>query len=138
MRAKSLKVFIKHKKIEIERISAQIFALRSELEGLQRKKTILSEEIRSLQRQHGTILFDLHLQQNYITELHEQIKGLTGQIAKIAERMEEIKKNLLEKKGQKEALEKLLERMKKAKVQKEYEKESRLADESFSRNFIGR
>ncbi len=133
MKIKSLKLFIKQKKIEIERLSADMVPLKERMQKLEQELQENEKKIQALQERPVQQLFDLTLMHNHIADLHAQNEKIKAKIQKLYEEIFAYKKRLAELFGQKKGLEKLLRRIKEEQRKKAHQEENRLADENYLR-----
>ncbi len=133
MKIKSLELFIKQKKIEIERLSARIMPLKMEMEKLQEQLHRNEKRIRAMEERPAQQLFDLALAHSHLSDLRLQNEKILVTIEQLQKDILALQKELSQLFGQKKGLEKLLERTKKERIKKANEEENRLADESYLR-----
>ena len=133
MKTKSLKLFIKQKKMEIERLSARIAPLKLEIEELQKRIRHNEEQIQALEERPAQRLFDLALSHSHIGDLRSQNEKILAKMERLQNEISALQKELSELFGQKKGLEKLLERTIHQQEKKANEEENRLADESYLR-----
>ncbi len=133
MKIKSLKLFIKQKKIEIEELSARITPLKMEREELQKQLQRNEEQIQTLEKLPAQRLFDLLLSHSHIGYLRSQNEKILTEMEQLQNKISILQKKLFQLFGQKKGLEKLLTRIIQEQKKKANEEENRLADENYLR-----
>ena len=133
MKIKSLELFIKQKKMEIERLLARITPLKMEMNRLQEQLRHNEEQIQALEKRPAQRLFDLALSHSHIGDLRSQNEKILAKMERLQSEISALQKELSELYGQKKGLEKLLERTIHQQEKKANEEENRLADESYLR-----
>jgi chromosome segregation ATPase len=131
----SLKLFIKHKKIEVDNISAKILSKNSQLE--QFNYTIKKLERKNLELEKEEVGFIAQLVQikNIISKNIEKIKYLEEEIKRVEKEIDKLKEELKEKNAEKKGLEKMVEKLQATKEKEIRVKENNLANESFLHKF---
>jgi len=133
MKIKSLELFIKQKKMEIERLLARITPLKMEMQKLQEQLLRNEERIRAMEERPAQQLFDLALAHSHISDLRLQNEKILAKMERLQSEISALQKELSQLFGQKKGLEKLLERTIHQQEKKANEEENRLADESYLR-----
>ncbi len=138
MQIKSLKILIKHKKIELDQISAKLMAKKEQMFQLSTQKQKLQDRLQNIEEDAIENVAKALQSHKFASALRVEIKKIEDEMTKVTKEIEEIKSQLKEAFGQKEGLEKMLKKLNNQIKEKEIIQEGRLADESFMRNFIAR
>jgi predicted nucleic acid-binding Zn-ribbon protein len=129
---KNLKLFLKKKDYDINKISNEIGILQNELRFLENRKKEYQKKLKDLKEYKPKDVREINLTDMAIQELYFDIRNLEVDINEILEKIEEKRETLKEHIGEKKALQLFQKNQKKKEMILEIQKETNLANEIYN------
>jgi predicted nucleic acid-binding Zn-ribbon protein len=129
---KNLKLFLKKKDYDINKISNEIGILQNELRFLENRKKEYQKKLKDLKEYKPKDIREINLTDIAIQELYFDIRNLEVDINEILEKIEEKRETLKEHIGEKKALQLFQKNQKKKEMILEIQKETNLANEIYN------
>ncbi len=129
---KNLKLFLKKKEHDINKISSEISILQNELKFLENRKKEYQIKLEELKNFKPDNIREMNLTDLAIQELFIDIRNLDIDIEEISQKIEEKREVLKEHIGEKKALQLFQKNLKKKELILEIQKETNLANEIYN------